>query len=451
MSTIDGRIAYMTGEYPRATDTFIQREIAALRKLGLHVQTFAVREPAGHLITDEAQAAESAATNYLIPTSPVGLLRSHAWAFFRSPRRYIRSVHLAISTRAPGIARTIKQLAYFAEAGVLAEQMRRRKLPHLHNHFSNSSCSVAMLAAEMGGFSFSFTMHGPSEFFEPKVFALDEKIRRAAFVACISYFCRSQAMVFVEPGQWEKLKIVHCGVEDAPRLAGEPARRVPRVPSEETRRAGSPAKQEKRRLLFVGRLAAVKGLPILLDAFAALRRSFELELLLAGDGPDRPALQAQCEALGIADCVRFLGYQSLAEVQGLLREADVFVLPSFAEGVPVVLMEAMSAGVPVVATRIAGIPELVEHERTGLLVPPGDAGLLAEQVARLLNDPQLAGRLLAAAKQKVADEFNVHTEAGRLFELFSHCLNHESIESNEPRGWGELPRGQGCRAPLLTT
>jgi colanic acid/amylovoran biosynthesis glycosyltransferase len=437
MSTIDGRIAYMTGEYPRATDTFIQREIAALRKLGMHVQTFAVREPAGNLITDQAQAAERAATHYLIPASPAGLLRSHFSAFFRSPRRYFRSLRLAISTRAPGIARTIKQLAYFAEAGLLAQQMRRRKLAHLHNHFSNSSCSVAMLAAEMGGFSFSFTMHGPSEFFEPKVFAIDEKIRRAAFVACISYFCRSQAMVFVEPGEWDKLKIVHCGVEDTARLAAELARGV--------------IVEKPRRLLFIGRLAAVKGLPILLDAFAALRESFDLELLLAGDGPDRAALQSRCDQLAITDRVRFLGYQSPAQVQSLLREADVFVLPSFAEGVPVVLMEAMSAGVPVVATRIAGIPELVEHERTGLLVPPGDAGLLAEQVARLLNDPQLADRLSAAAKQKVAGEFNAHTEAGRLFELFLHCLNHKPIESKEPRGWGEIPRGQGCREPLLTT
>jgi colanic acid/amylovoran biosynthesis glycosyltransferase len=220
MATADARIAYMTGEYPRATDTFIQREIAALRKLGMHVQTFAVREPAGNLITDEAQAAESAATRYLLPAGTPELLRAHAAVFFRGPRRYFRSLRLAFTTRAPGVSRTVKQLAYFAEAGMLAEQMRRRKLDHLHNHFSNSSCSVAMLAAEMGGFTFSFTMHGPSEFFEPKVFAIDEKIRRAAFVACISYFCRSQAMVFVEQSEWEKLKIVHCGVELSPRLAG---------------------------------------------------------------------------------------------------------------------------------------------------------------------------------------------------------------------------------------
>jgi glycosyltransferase involved in cell wall biosynthesis len=410
-----------------------------------------VREPAGNLITDESQAAEYANTHYLIPANVLAVMRAHAVLILRKPRRYFRALRLAIATRAPGMARAFKQFAYFAEAGLLADQIRRRKLRHLHNHFSNSSCSVAMLAAEMGGFGFSFTMHGPSEFFEPRLFALDEKIRRAKFVACISHFCRSQAMVFVEPGQWEKLKIVHCGVvSPVPCLAGGP--RPPYLSPEYDGGHGPPAKQERpKRLLFVGRLAAVKGLPILLEAVAMLRPEFDLELILAGDGAERAMLSARSRALGIEDRVRFRGYQSPAQVQGLLREADVFVLPSFAEGVPVVLMEAMAAGVPVVATQVAGIPELVEHERTGLLVPPGDARLIAEQVARVLDDPLLRDRLIAAAKRKVAAEFNVHTEACRLFELFCQQLNRKSIASKTTPQVAELTRGHGCRAPLLTT
>jgi hypothetical protein len=177
------RIAYMTGQYPRATDTFIQREVAALRQQGVFVQTFSIRRPADKENVGPEQQAERAGTFYILPAKLTTLLAAHAKLLAASPRRYLSALKTALTIRPPGLKALVWQAAYFVEAGVVAERVRAMNLSHLHNHFSNSSCSVAMLAAELGGFSFSFTMHGPAEFYEPKYWRIDEKIRRSVFVA----------------------------------------------------------------------------------------------------------------------------------------------------------------------------------------------------------------------------------------------------------------------------
>ena len=398
------RIAYMTGEYPRATDTFIQREVAALRDRGVHVETFSIRKPPLNENVGPEQQAERHNTFYVLPGRPWQLLRSHISLLFTSPRRYVAALRTALTVRPGGLKALVWQLAYFTEAGLIARGMREDDLAHLHNHFSNSSCSVAMLAAEMGGFSFSFTMHGPAEFFAPKYWRIDEKIRRAKFVCCISHFCRSQAMVFAPPDKWDRMHVVHCGVD--------PGAFVPR-------RHEGPGS----RLLFVGRLATVKGLPVLLEAVSQLKhRRPDVRLALAGDGPDRAPLLDLAGRLGIADAVEFLGYQSQARVRQLLAATDVFVMSSFAEGVPVVLMEAMAAGVPVVATRIAGIPELVDDGQNGFLVPPGDVDSLSRQIEVLLADPQLRNRFSLRGREKVQKEFNLLTESDRLCQILTGAM-----------------------------
>jgi len=247
-------------------------------------------------------------------------------------------------------------------------------------------------------------MHGPAEFFEPKYWRLDEKISRALFVCCISNFCRSQGMIFSSPEKWPRLHIIHCGVD--PSLFSR------------VRHAN-----QGKRLLFVGRLAAVKGLPVLFEAIAQIRNDRpDILLTIAGDGPDRAALETTARSLGIAENLRFLGYQSQTQVRQLLAETDVFVMSSFAEGVPVVLMEAMAAGVPVVATRIAGIPELVEDGVSGFLVPPGDAQSLAERIGALLEDDELRNRFGKAGRAEVEAEFNVDLEARRLCKILTGAL-----------------------------
>src|SRR5579862_7798506 len=187
------RVAYMTGEYPRATDTFIQREVAALRDAGVHVETFSIRKPAKKENVGPEQEAERLRTRYILPTNPWELIKTHFKMLKRAPHRYLMALRTALVVRPGGLNALAMQMAYFAEAGLVARHLAEEQLTHLHNHFSNSSCTVAMLAAEMGGFTFSFTMHGPAEFFEPKFWRVDEKIRRALFVSCISNFCRSQA------------------------------------------------------------------------------------------------------------------------------------------------------------------------------------------------------------------------------------------------------------------
>lgn len=398
------RIAYMTGQYPRATDTFIQREVAALRQRGVHVETISVRKPGKNHGGGAEQQDERARTFYLLPPCLLNLFTSHAKLLLGSPLRYLSGLRLAMKTRPRGLKAAIWQLAYFAEAGMVASRLRKHGLTHLHNHMSDSSCSVAMLASELGGFPFSFTMHGPREFFEPDHWRLDEKLRRARFVCCISHFCRSQGMIFAPPDKWNRMHIVHCGVD--------PAQFRP------VRHSGP-----GRRLLFVGRFTAEKGLRILLEAFAMLCRRYpNLELNLAGDGPERAAMEDRARSLGIENEVRFLGFQSQAQVRELLARTDVFALASFAEGVPVVLMEAMAAGVPVVATQIAGIPELVEDGDSGFLVPPGDAKSLADRIGQLLDDPALRNRLAQSAREIVETDFNLLYESQRLCEIMADAM-----------------------------
>jgi glycosyltransferase involved in cell wall biosynthesis len=316
----------------------------------------------------------------------------HLACLVTSPGRYFAGLRLALSMSPPGLVNLLYQLFYFAEAGVLSRHLRREGVSHLHNHFGNSSCSVAVLASTISGVPYSYTMHGPAIFFEPLRWRIDEKIARARFVSCISHFCRSQGMLFARPEHWSRMHIVHCGV-------------VPSLYAPVRHEAG------RKRILFVGRIEAIKGLPILLDSARRLRREHpELRITLVGDGGDRKWLEQRAEEMGLGDVVEFTGYQSQAQVAEHLGRTDVFVLPSFAEGVPVVLMEAMCGAVPVVATQVAGVGELVEDGLSGYIVPPGDAATLTARIDALLRDVELRQRLGDAGRAKVLAEFDIRKE-----------------------------------------
>ena len=391
------KIAYLTGEYPRATDTFIQREVAELRKIGFEIQTCSIRRTGtAHLVGPE-QREEAGRTFYVLAAlaSLAGLV---TLARALLTQRFWGALALAWKTAPKGVKGRLYNLIYLAEAAVLAQRMKAQGVQHLHNHIAKASCTVAMLASHISGIPYSFTLHGPDIFFEPHHWRLDAKIARARFVACISHFCRSQAMVFSGSDHWAKLHIVHCGVD--------PARYAHR-----DRLSG------RARVLFVGRLAGVKGVPILLRTCAALRASgLDFDVTLVGDGPERAAHQALASDLGLTD-IDFAGYQSQSRVAELLAQSDMLVLPSFAEGVPVVLMEAMAAQIPVITTRIAGVPELVEDGVSGLLIPPGDDVALGVAMADLLGDPGLRTQMGAKDRQKVLAEFDIAQEAAWLGHL----------------------------------
>lgn len=404
-----GPIAYLTGEYPRATDTFIQREVAGLRALGMQVETCSIRrtDPSHHVGAE--QRTEAANTFHILEAAknPIRLLGAHMRLFAQSPRRYLGALAQAWHTRAPGLKAGLYQLIYFAEAGMLARHMQRRGITHLHNHIATASCTVAMLASALSSIPYSFTLHGPDIFFEPYRWRLDAKIASARFVACISHFCRAQAMNFSDSEHWDKLHIVHCGVE--------PDRYAPKP------------RERGKHLLFVGRLAGVKGVPVLLDALRTLRIDHpDLRVTFIGDGPERTALELRARNLGLDSITEFVGYKNQADVAITFAGTDIFVLPSFAEGVPVVLMEAMAAGVPVVTTHVAGVPELVEDGVHGILTHAGDSASLGRAIDALLNDPIRAKAMGEAGRKKVIADFNIAQETRWLAELLSAYKSSKS-------------------------
>jgi len=409
MSETPIRVAYLTGSYPRATDTWIQREVASLRQSGVAVDTFSVRKPGEEHLVGASQLTERSQTSYLHPRlRSFATLKLHGRLLASAPLSYARAALLATKTARPDFKGLAYQLAYFVEAGLLASEISNRGIKHLHNHFGDSSATVAMLAAEIGGFSWSFTLHGPQIFFEADQWRLDEKIARAAFCVCISHFCRSQATIFSDSADHDRLHIVHCGVA---------SNQEPPLISQASDRDGQ-------RLIFVARLAEVKGLKVLFDAMVRLRKTYpKLRLTVVGDGPSRSRYETLAAQLGLAESIRFTGYQSQPEVAALLTDADVFVLPSFAEGVPVTLMEAMSVGLPVVSTTVGGVTELVEDGINGFCVAPGDVDGLVNRIDRLLADPNLRTKLGSAGQAKVLHEFSNDTEAARLQTLFQAAID----------------------------
>lgn len=408
------KLAYLTGEYPRASDTFIQREVAGLRALGHEVMTCSIRTTgAEHLVGPEQREEHKRTFKVLAACKGPRLLSAHL-RWMARPKRYLRTLRLAWQTAPKGLKGRLYNLIYFAEAGVLADHMARNGVTHLHNHIAKASCTVAMLASELSGIPYSFTIHGPDIFFEPHHWRIDEKAARARFVACISDFARSQLMCFADQMHWDRFHVIHCGVDPARYTA---------------------APHDGESLLFTGRMAAVKGVPVLLQAMAELKPKYpNLRLTLIGDGPERVGIDALARQLDLHTCVTFLGYRSQAEVAEALAEADIFTLPSFAEGVPVVLMEALASGVPVVTTQIAGVPELVENGETGLLVPPGDPDALAAAIATLLDDPGRRRAMGAKGAAKVAADFDVAQEAARLSTLFTaYAEDKQPPKRPEPR------------------
>ncbi|MEC3861305.1 glycosyltransferase [Mesobacterium sp. TK19101] len=410
------KLAYLTGEYPRASDTFIQREVAALRACGHDVLTCSIRRTGPEHLVGPEQRDEHARTFMVLNAArnPLRLIASHL-RWMARPGRYLKALKLAWDTAPKGVRGRVYNLIYFLEAGVLAAHLRDQGIDHLHNHIAKASCTVAMLANALSGIPYSFTIHGPDIFFEPHHWRIDEKARRATFVACISDFCRSQLMCFADPADWDRFHIVHCGIDPA--------------------RYAIPPAHDGKELLFVGRLAGVKGVPVLLDALTRLKTGHpDIRLTLIGDGPERPVLETKSRELGLSDMVRFVGYKSQAEVADALGTSDVFVLPSFAEGVPVVLMEAMAAQVPVITTRIAGVPELVDHGASGLLVPPGDAGALSASIETALADPDLRKSMGAAGRERVMDAFNIQSEAAWLSHLFMAYAGLCAVPGKRPEG-----------------
>jgi colanic acid/amylovoran biosynthesis glycosyltransferase len=408
------RIAYLTTRYPSISHTFILREVAGLRSLGLEVETFSVwRTRHGDLLSAADRTAFDS-TYALLPPRWGDYLRAHSKALLAGPWQYLRNLFASSKFAEPGLRGRALPLLWAMQAIVLWQRCREAGVEHVHVHFAGAPPAIAALATRFarrsrragGPRSWSVTVHGPVEFLDRR---LGAKLADAAGVVCISDFARSQAMTQLEEGHWHKLEVVHCGLD----LAALRARRNGAGPSAEAGENGPT------RLLCVGRLVSLKGQAILLEATAQLlARGVDARLTVVGDGPKREELVSRCEELGLADRVEWTGAVGQDEIPRHYAEADVFCLPSFAEGIPTVLMEAMLTETPVVATRIAGVAELVDDGESGLLVPPGRADLLAVAIERLAHDPALRRQFGSAGRAKVEAEFDAARSVRRLAGLF---------------------------------
>lgn len=402
------RLAYLLDQYPAISHTFILREVAALRERGAEVQTFSIhRSDPRHLLADD-DLAEYERTLAIRPTRPLTFLAQHASALTAAPGAYLRTL-LRSPTLARGLRTRLWQLFYFFEAVPVWLAMRRAGIRHVHAHFTSPAADVALLVAALGGgesngWTWSFSAHG-SDIQETDQRLLAEKVRRADGVVCVSDFGRSQLLTLVEQRHWPKVAVVRCGL--GAKTSAEPPARQPRD-------------AEPLQLLNVGRMVRLKGQSILLEAVALLRgRGIPAVLTIVGEGPLRNELEQIIEQLELASAVRLAGYVGQDDIAAYYDQADVFCLPSLREGLPVVLMEAMARGLPVVASGIMGIPELVEHDQNGLLVPPGRADRLADAIARLANDPQERRRMGEHGHRRVLSEYDVARSAERLYDIFS--------------------------------
>jgi glycosyltransferase involved in cell wall biosynthesis len=403
------RLAYIASRYPFVSHVFILREVLALRRAGEHVDTYTVRRPGTdhHLSSDDRDAA--ATTTVLVPPGLTRLAAAHLVAVVLRPRRYFDTLRLALALRAAGARSALWQLFYFGEAVLMWSDCRRRGTRHIHAHHANVASDVALLASHLGGrgWSWSFTMHGPTEFFDVKEHRLAAKTERALFVVCISEYARSQLMGLVGTEHWDKLRIVHCAV-DVDAFA----------PPDRSARGAA------REILNVGRTVAVKGQSLLVEAVAELeRRGVDARLTIVGSGPQFDELRELVGRLGVADRVELAGSVGQDEIRDYYERADLFAMPSFAEGVPVVLMEAMAMELPVVATRITGVPELVDDGVAGALVAPGARDELVDALAGLLAAPPERRRAMGrAGREKVAAEYELGRTTEQLRDLFREMV-----------------------------
>ena len=397
------RIGYLVSLYPAPSHTFIRREITALRTQGLSLETFSVRTPseAERVSADDRHAFEE--TFYLLPMPPARLLRSHAEALASNPLSYVRTFGAALKHRVPGVKALGLAVAHFAESIVLARELERRGITHLHNHFANSGASVGFLATRYLGLPWSLTLHGISETDYPAGNLLGAKLEAADFAACVSHFGRAQALRLLDPRHWHKLFIVRCALD------------LRALPAREPRALDAPV-----RVICVGRLSPEKGHVGLLQSFARARSrgAQHSELVLVGDGPERQRIEQTIAELGLGSCVHLRGRLPENETLREVAQSDLLVLSSFMEGLPVVLMEGMALGLPVIAPRVAGVPELVEDNVHGLLFAPAAWDELADRLTRLLGDSELRQRLAREGRAKIEREFEITRAVAPLLERY---------------------------------
>ena len=391
------KIAYLINQYPKVSHSFIRREILALERQGFEVERFALRGWADQLV-DAEDLREREKTRYLLRDGALALAKSMFSELVRAPGQFFGAAKLAVRMARRADRPLPLHLIYLAEACRMVGWMRASGVRHLHAHFGTNPAEVAMLARALGGPAYSFTVHGPEEFDKPEFLHIKEKIARSAFVVAISSFGRSQLFRWIPYTDWPKVEIVHCGLE--PAFHAGAAVPPPAAP----------------RLVCVGRLCEQKGQLLLVRAVAQLvARGVAVELVLAGDGEMRGEIETLIARHQLQDVVRITGWISSDQVRAEILASRALALPSFAEGLPVVVMESMVLRRPVLTTYVAGIPELVHDGENGWLIPAGDVDAVAAGLERVLATPldQIAA-MGERAHQRAVERHSIDTEAAKL-------------------------------------
>jgi len=401
------KIAYFTNQYPKVSHSFIRREILALERQGHTVERFALRSDEAELV-DRRDQNEFNKTSYILSESKIRIAFACCSVFLQQPLVFFSIIFLAIKMGFRSDRGVLRQVAYLLESCVLFNWQRDKKIEHVHAHFGTNSTSVVMFAYLLGGAGYSFTVHGPEEFDKPEFISLAEKIKHSCFVVAISSYGRSQLFRWVAAEQWPKVKIIHCGL-DADFLVDDESNEA----------------NVTKQLLCVGRLCEQKGQLLLLESMRSLKElGVDCKLVLAGDGPMRAEVEKRILEYSLSDRVKITGWVSSDQIKKLLIESRGLVLPSFAEGLPVVIMEALALYRPVISTYVAGIPELIKHDENGWLVPAGDVSALTEVMQAMLNaDSDTLLRMGQHGHDAVNVQHNIETEAAKLSKLFEQCVN----------------------------
>lgn len=395
------KVAYIVNQYPKVSHSFIRREILALERLGIAVQRIGLRGW-DEKVVDQADRRERDLTSHVLKRGAWPLMWSFCVMLIKRPCRFLVTFLLASSMAEASDRSMARHWAYFAEACVVAQWVERSCATHLHAHFGTNSTDVAMLASSLSGIPYSFTAHGSQEVDRPMAIGLGEKVKRAAFVAAVSSFGRSQLSRWVGPAHWSKIHVVPCGLDELYKDV------PPATPIDSST------------FVCVGRLSPEKGQLLLLQALRrVLDEGVECRVVLAGEGEMRPEIEACIDELSLQSHVRITGWLTGEQVRSEILAARTLVVSSFMEGLPVVIMEAMALHRSVIAPYVGGIPELVLDGQTGWLVPAADVEQLANALKRsLAASTEQLEQMGVVARQRVMQRHDVDKAANQLAQLF---------------------------------
>jgi colanic acid/amylovoran biosynthesis glycosyltransferase len=394
-------VAYLVNQYPKVSHSFIRREIAGIEACGVSVERFSIRSCEAELV-DPADKSELQKTKIVLAVGILGLLRRLTSVAVTRPILWFKALRMTLKLGWRSEKGVLYHFAYLAEACVLLRWFQESKISHIHAHFGTNPTAVALLCSILSEIPYSFTVHGPEEFDKPGAIGLSEKINHAAFVVTISSFSKSQLYRLCDYKQWSKIHIVRCGVDSS--FFSHSRDLIPNC----------------QQLVCVARLSEQKGQLLLIDAVSQLvAEGLDLKLLLVGDGPLRTQIESLIAHYGLEEQVEITGWASGAEVRQHIINSKALVLPSFAEGLPVVIMEALALCRPVISTYIAGIPELVEPGINGWLVPSGSVETLKASMREALQmSADQIEQMGEAGAKRVVEQHDVTVEAVKLAQLF---------------------------------